>query len=198
MANHDPLRLDASFERDARLHDGRPVRLRWIRAADADLLREGFARLSQQSRRTRFFIPVRELSDEMVRRMTQVDGYDHGALVALSVPDAASGERERGLGVARFVRSLEDRSSAEIAVTVIDEVQGLGLGHLLLSTIAVAAHERGIETFTMDVLSENTRVKSMLWNLHADWKQREGDVSTYAVATARIEGASLGGWPDAA
>src|SRR5512140_526068 len=99
----------------------RTLRIRPIRPSDAALLRDGFTRLSPESRRARFFAPLRELSDELVRRMTDVDGRDHAALVA------TSRDGERGFGVARYVRSKDDPSRAEIAVTVVDDVQGRGL-----------------------------------------------------------------------
>lgn len=188
--SHDRIpRLDASFEALGRLRNGRRVRLRFIRPTDTALIRAGFAGLSEETRRMRFFLPIRELSDETIRHMTDVDGRNHVAVVALSVPYLAPGGSERGLGVARFVRSQEDATRAELAITVTDDAQRLGLGRLLLSTVAAAARERGIETFTMDVLSSNTRVRETLRKLHAAFESREGDVVRYSLKTSAVAAA---------
>ena len=135
----------------------------------------------------RFFLPIRELPDESLRRLTDVDGRDHVAIIALSVPWQAPGGSVRGLGVARFVRSQQDPASAELAITVTDDAQGLGLGKLLLSTLALAARARGIETFRMEVLASNGRVREMLRRLHPSCEgPRNGDVSGYSVRTSAL------------
>ena len=79
-----------------------------------------------------------ELSEAMVRYLTDVDHHDHEAVVAL---DAATDE---GVGVARYVRDPERPTRAEAAVTVTDDWQGRGLGTLLLELLAVRAREEGV------------------------------------------------------
>lgn len=167
------------------LDDGRRVRLRWIRPTDAELLRDGFARLSMASRLTRFFAPLHVLSDGAVRYLTQVDGINHAAIVALSVPGDRAND-ERALGVARFVRLAEDAKKAEVAVTVADDAQGRGLGRRLLATLAVAAQERGVETFAMYVLWSSARPRRLLLTLGAERRGRDGDVVEYAIATSAV------------
>jgi ribosomal protein S18 acetylase RimI-like enzyme len=186
------LRLGSSFERAIHLADGRDVHLRWIRSSDAPLIREGYARLSQQSRYTRFFTLMPALSDSFVRYLTEVDGFNHAALVALSGPSEAAAIPERGFGVARFIRDERDHTSAELAITVADDTQGHGLGHLLASTLATAARERCVETFTMSVLWSNDRVRSMLNRLGAKSGKIQGGIVDYSIATASLCGPSLG------
>jgi GNAT superfamily N-acetyltransferase len=186
MTSPSGLCLGPSFEQVVRLGDGRNVRLRWIRPSDGDLLREGFARLSMESRVMRFFAPVHTLSDERVRYLTEVDGIDHAALLAVSPADKRPGARERGHGIARFVRCRNDPRSAEVAITVLDDSQGRGLGRRLVETLALAARERGIETFEMSVLESNSLVRSFLRRLHAEYRGRDGEVLEYGVPTAAI------------
>jgi hypothetical protein len=57
--------------------------------------------------------------------------------------------------VARYVRLTEEPEVAEAAVIVSDNVQGLGLGTILLSLLGVSALTNGIRTFRAYVLVEN-------------------------------------------
>jgi ribosomal protein S18 acetylase RimI-like enzyme len=179
--------MDASFEGMLQLDDGRRLRVRWIRPEDAALLREGFGRLSRQSRLMRFFVPMRELSDRAVRYFTEVDGVNHAALIAVSMPER--GVPERGYGVARFVRRQDDPTSAELAITVTDDAQHHGLGRRLARTLAVAARERGIETFLMSVLDSNADVRRWLRRVGAEARGRDGTVVEYRIPVSRIAGA---------
>jgi GNAT superfamily N-acetyltransferase len=139
--------------------DPPPVRIRQVRPSDAGLLLRGFARLSDESRYRRFLAPMPELSDSMVRYLTDVDHHDHEALVAL---DDATGE---GVGVARYVRDPEDPRRAESAVTVIDDWQGRGVGTLLLELLAARAREEGVERFTALMLASNEEMLELLEGL---------------------------------
>lgn len=180
------LRFGPSFEQAVMLSNGQHVRLRWIRPADAPLLREGFSRLSSESRRLRFFVPMRELPSSLVRYLTEVDGCDHAALVAVSAADEATGTPERGFGVARFVRSKQEPTHAELAIVVSDEMQGLGLGDQLIKTLAAGALERGVQTFTLSVLYSNMRMRGILKRAGAHAHGSVGDNIEYAIPTASL------------
>ena len=129
--------------------------MRPIRADDKRALEQGFERLSEQSRYQRFMAPIAELSESQLRYLTEVDHHDHEALVAF---DAESGA---AAAVARFIR-LEDGTSAEAAVTVIDEWQGRGLGTALSQLLAERAREEGIERFTALLLATNDQMHDVL------------------------------------
>ena len=75
------------------LRDGSTVMIRPVRPVDAQLLADGFARLSARSRRLRFLTPKTELSPAKLRYFTDLDHHDHEALGAL---DHADG---RGVGI---------------------------------------------------------------------------------------------------
>jgi hypothetical protein len=188
--------LDPDFDCIVTLNDGGRARLRWIRASDTSLLREGFTRLSAESRAMRFFSAIRSLSDQAARYLTDVDGDSHAALIAVTIPDSAA--EEHGLGVARFVRSKGDRSVAELAVTIVDDSQRLGLGVLLTVTLGAAARARGIETFTMDVLWNNSKVMHLLRRIGAECRRRSGEVLTFSVDTASLASLAVERWHEAA
>ena len=141
------------------LHDGSHVRIRPSRPDDQDLLRRGFERLSAESRYKRFLVPMPELTESMVRYLTEIDHHDHEAIVAL---DEESGE---GVGVARYVRSPGRPDAAEAAVTVVDDWQGRGLGTVLLGVLTERAREEGISTFTALLLGTNAEMLDLLGRL---------------------------------
>jgi len=148
------------FHEDHVLDDGTPVSLRHIRPDDAAELKRGFDRLSPSSRFRRFLGGVTTLSDEKLRYLTCVDGRDHVAIVA--VTHAPGTSAETGLGIARFVRTTDDPTAAEAAITVIDDMQGKGLGRILGLTLARAALERGVKHFRGEVLTDNEPVRQLL------------------------------------
>ena len=138
------------------LRDGSRVRLRQGHSSDKELLRRGFERLSLESRYRRFLAATPELREGTVRYLTEIDHHDHEAIAAL---DEKTGE---GIGVARYVRDPERSDVAEVAVTVIDDWQGKGVGTLLLKVLSARAREEGITTFTALMLASNHEMMDLL------------------------------------
>jgi GNAT superfamily N-acetyltransferase len=144
------------------LRDGSVVVIRQVQSGDAPLLAEGFARLSMESRQLRFLIGKSSLSPAELRYFTEIDHHDHEALGALDPEDG------RGLGIARYIRHLDDPEGAEVAVTVIDEWQDRGLGTELLKRLADRARQEGIRHFTALVDVDNEAVQALLRDSHAE------------------------------
>ena len=152
---------------------------------DRELLRSGFARLSERSRYLRFQTPLTELSDEQLSYLTAVDHHDHEALVALD-PDG-----DDAVGVARFVRVSEH--VAECAIVVADEWQNRGLGSELLERLVERAHDEGVERFTALVLAQNTDALRLLERLGDTVRHSEGsqlELEIELPARRRIEPAA--------
>jgi GNAT superfamily N-acetyltransferase len=145
------------------LRDGTRIAVRPVLPEDKQRLRDGFARLSAESRYRRFLTALDQLSDEQVRYLTEVDYVDHMAWVALdpSRPD------HPGIGVARYVRLPDDPAVAEAAVTVLDDYQGRGVGTILLRLLAGSALEHGIHSFRGYVLAANDPMVEILRGLGA-------------------------------
>jgi RimJ/RimL family protein N-acetyltransferase len=167
---------DTADGRQAVLRDGSEVLIRPIRGADAPLLADGFARLSLRSRYMRFLTPKAELSAAELRYLTEVDHHDHEALGAV---DHAAG---RGVGVARYIRSAEDAQSAEIAVTVVDEWQGRGLGAELVARLSERALAEGIRRFTGLAAADNVAVARLARNIGADPVESEAATVVYEIS----------------
>jgi len=168
------------------LRDGSAVLIRPVRGADAPLLADGFARLSARSRQMRFLTPKKELSPAELRYFTDVDHHDHEALGAL---DQANG---RGVGIARYVRDASDPQAAEIAVTIVDDWQGRGLGAELLSQLSDRARQEGIRRFTALVTAGNTAMTRLLRNINAEFVRYGPDTVEYEIALAPRGGYSPG------
>ena len=169
-----PYRINADYREEHVLLDGTKVTLRLIRPDDGEPLRQGFSRLSPTSRYRRFLTVMSELSDEMVRYLTEVDGVDHVAIVATT--DSLDLKTEIGLGVARVIRLEGEPTVAEAAVTVSDEAQRKGIGRLLVRTVAEAALERGVRTIRAEVLATNAPMRRLLDEVGA--VVRSGDGTT--------------------
>jgi RimJ/RimL family protein N-acetyltransferase len=144
---------------EATLRDGSRVRLARVTPDDAPILEQGFARLSEESRRLRFLTAKPHLTHAELEYLTHVDGHDHEAL---GVIDPQTGV---GVGIGRWVRDRNDPTRAEVAVTVADDWQGRGMGTLLLERLADRAREEGIGTFTALVAADNVSMQKLLSRL---------------------------------
>jgi RimJ/RimL family protein N-acetyltransferase len=133
-----------------RLPDGTQVLLRPIRADDKGDLSAAFARLSPESQRLRFLAPKSHLTTPELRYLTEVDGVDHVAIVAVLASDPRV-----VAGVARFIRLPHEPDAAEAAILVGDPWQGVGLGRHIGLALADLARARGIRRFHATLLSSN-------------------------------------------
>ena len=134
----------------AQLTDGTEVLIRSIRPDDKALLVQGMEHLSPESRRARFLTAKPRLTSAELRYLTELDGLDHYALIAV-----VARRPDRMAGVARYVRWAEDPLAAEAAIVVGDPLQGKGLGRTLGLRLADAARARGVRRFTATMLADN-------------------------------------------
>jgi RimJ/RimL family protein N-acetyltransferase len=175
-------------ERRFRLRSGHTVLIRPMRRDDAPALAAAVEQLSEQSRYRRFHTNMPRLTAQMLTYLTDIDHHDHEALAAVSRTDG------RGVGVARYVRRAEDPQTAEIAVTVVDEWQGRGLGAELLARLSDRARQEGICRFTALVSAENAAVRGLLRSASADLVRRDSSDLEYEITLAPGEA----GVPDSA
>jgi GNAT superfamily N-acetyltransferase len=143
------------------LRDGLRVRIRRLRHSDRQLLLRGFRRLTPESRYRRLLAPTPNLSEGTVRYLVEIDHRNHEALIAVDE------QCSEGVGVARYVRDRARPDAAEVAVTVVDDWQGRGLGTLLLEGITMRAREEGVDTFTALMLAGNRQMMDLFERLGA-------------------------------
>ena len=140
------------------LDDGSTVTYRPIQPADKSKLLDGFRRLSPQSKHRRFLTPLKDLSEERLRFLTELDFVNHVAYVA-ELSDKAG---RPGVAVGRWVRDGAEPDTAEMAVTVADQYQGERIGGDLIHLLAWSAVLRGIRILTALVLSDNKPMLALL------------------------------------
>jgi GNAT superfamily N-acetyltransferase len=140
------------------LTDGRPARMFPLRKEHAAQLQKGFERLSARSRYLRFFTSKRWLGDAELSRLVALDGCNQFA-IAVQVRTLAGWE---GAAVGRLARVPDAPETAELAITVLDEYQRLGIGRLLMTRLQKAALERGYTHVHGEVLVENRPMLRLL------------------------------------
>src|SRR4051794_13909129 len=139
------------------LSDGTVLEVRPVRSADKALLAAGLTKLSETTIQRRFLGPKPKLTAAELRYLTEVDGQDHFAIVA--VTPGWDGEI---VAVARWVRLASDPLAAEAAVVVCDALQGKGLGKTLARMLADAAGERGILRIHATMVSDNPPAMALM------------------------------------
>jgi acetyltransferase len=137
---------------------GESFTIRPIRPEDAEQHGAFFSRLPTMDVRYRFFSTMRELSQEQMARLTQVDYDREMAFIAVR---EATGDT---VGVARLVRE-SDRSSGEFAVIVQPDVKGHGLASHLMQRLIDWARQCGMEAVVGQVLAENAPMLAFVRHL---------------------------------
>ena len=150
-----------------RLPDGTQVVVRPIRPDDKLRLGKAFAALSPETARRRFLAPKSRLTTAELRYLTEIDGTDHVAVMAVMAH-----RPEIVVGVGRFVRLPEDPETADVAIVIGDPWQHQGLGTHLGTILADLARERGVRRFSATLLSDNVAAHSLFARISARLRYR--------------------------
>jgi GNAT superfamily N-acetyltransferase len=142
------------------LRNGMHVTVRAIRPNDKDAIFESFKELDGETLYSRFFAPKKDLSDRELKQLTEVDFEQTVALVVTLLAD----DREKIIAGGRYIafKDAEGAYSAEFAMIVEEDYQGLGLGKLILKHLVAIARARGINKFEAEVLPANERMLNLL------------------------------------
>jgi RimJ/RimL family protein N-acetyltransferase len=149
-----------SYQRSFKLKNGIAITLRAIRPDDRERLRTAFGHLDPATIYKRFFGAKRELSEAELTAATAVDFHVVVALVAV-----LDSNPETIIGGGRYVRSPGPNSpNAEVAFTVEEDYQGLGLASLILRELSAIAKAAGVSRFSAEVLPANTAMLRVFRN----------------------------------
>lgn len=134
-----------------RLTSGRVLLIRPIRAEDAGPIEGAFALLGPEEIRQRFLYALKELTPDMVHRLTQPDPATEFVLVAAE--DAPAGEALVG-AVARAVIRPRSRE-AEYMILVSHFIAHQGLGRHLMRKLVKWAKSKKLDRLYGHVLDSN-------------------------------------------
>ena len=138
---------------EIRLRDGRHIMLRVAAPADVPRIAELYTALSADSFRRRFHSgrpkPV------LLARLARIDVAPGTVSLMALTPGS-----EHLAGEARYVPTAED--AGELALAVLDEFQGLGLGRLMLSALIDHAKASGLERLSAVVNITNETMLHLL------------------------------------
>ena len=143
------------------LADDIRVTVRPIRPEDSDMVQEFVRGMSDESRYYRFMDTMRELSNSMLIRFTQID-YDREMALIATIEGEEGKEVE--IGVARYVTN-PDGETVEFALAVADEWQKHGVGPRLMTAIIECAQARGYRAIVGDVLANNEKMLNLMSHL---------------------------------
>lgn len=143
---------------------GLKVRLRHIQPDDAPYLVDIFEHMGSDSRYRRFHQPVDNVSPARVwteaERIAQADPETSDGLIAFAdLPD----EPDAPVAAARYIR-LEPHV-AEVAISVRDDLQNIGIGTQLLQLLAQEARAAGIHKLVGTVQNSNEPIWHILDHL---------------------------------
>jgi L-amino acid N-acyltransferase YncA len=134
-----------------------------------------FERMSAESRRRRFLAPKPKLTSRDLVFLTEIDHRSHVALVAVDADGAI-------IAVARYNAWSDRPGHSELAVAVVDEWHGRGLGSALSDALVAHARATGVVALTGSTLSENTPAKALLRRLGFTRTGMSAGVAEYELA----------------
>ncbi len=146
---------------EIQLNDGSQITIRPIQPEDAEMEKDFVARMSDESKYYRFMDTIRELTQPMLVRFTQIDYDREMALVATKEQEDGS---ELQIGVARYVTN-PDGESVEFALAVADDWQKHGIGRKLMTALIECARMKGYRAVVGDVLALNTKMFRLMTSL---------------------------------
>ena len=167
--------------------EGDPVWVRLMRPMDAPFLVDLFEHMGSESRYRRFHqpaddIPLSQVWQEAVKIATAVPEEQLGLIAFAEL----TGEGNAPVGAARIV--WLDETTAEVAMSVRDDMQGQGIGGRLLRQILALAQIVGVEKVVGTVQNDNAPI----WHLFARLpysisRMIEGTESEVAIDLTREE-----------
>jgi RimJ/RimL family protein N-acetyltransferase len=181
--------IDASsYSVEETLKNGTAVRIRGVRADDKNRIREAFRNLETESIYKRFFQYKKALTDEELKAATEVDFENEVALMVT----IGEKETETIIGAGRYVAfdAAGAQRSAEVAFTVEEDYQGLGIASVTLRHLAGIAKDKGIGQLHAEVLPENRGMLAVFKRSGFPMKQ------AYDEGVVHVTLSLSGEWPD--
>lgn len=135
------------------LRNGVAVHIRSLQPDDDERISEAFAKLEEDSIRSRFFGLRGGLTEKEHRLIRELD-FDRQVVLVVTIMEAG---REIIIGSGSY--SLMTANTAEVAFLVEEDYHGQGMARRLLWHLSLIARERGIVRFEADVLPHNRAMR---------------------------------------
>lgn len=167
-----PAEYPADLEAVFTLPNARRARVRPLRRHEDSVVRDLYAHLSWHTRYQRFFSPMPELPDSVLRLLVDVD---HRTRLALIVHRDEAPDDVVGMGSFGAI----DGCTAEVSLVIRDDWQRQGVGTELAIRILQAAEARGFHRFVACVQSGNDATRTILTKV--------GEVISWTASAGVIE-----------
>lgn len=152
--------------------DGRTLRVRHMRPADAVLLGRMFYQLSPETLYRRFFVPLGHVEPERLQRETErlatIDPQRETALLAVSNENG----REEAVAVARYGVLSNSADSCEGSIVVRDDYQRSGVGRQLFDLLVQVALAHGLRHLVLLTHADNTGMIGLVQALGLPYRGR--------------------------
>lgn len=154
---HQDVCQNTDWHHPARIQAGEVVNFRTLSVSDRDLIQRFFCGLSQDSRYHRFMGPKQELSESLLKLLSNPDQDNHVAyLVSVGLPG-----KQVMIAEARYVVDENNPDFAEFAIAVADEWQRQGIAGKLLSLLERHAAANGLRQLIGITLRNNLAMQRL-------------------------------------
>jgi len=151
------LPYQKEYESRITIDGGQKVSLRPIMAEDEPRHREFLARLSEETKRFRFFAAMDNLDPKFARHFTQID-YERETAIIAEIEEKG---KKTTIGVVRLIEE-EPNVTAEFAIVVADVWQNKGLGKKLTDHMIRIARLQGLKKIYLSFLKDNFAIKALM------------------------------------
>ncbi len=136
---------------------GHQIRIGSVLPQNKEQISNSLKDMSRETIRNRFLGSKKEFSKKELEYLTVLDGHNH---YALGIEELQG--HHRGIGLIRLVRSSENPEEGEVAITLIDDYQKMGLGKMLVKLMILAALERDFTRLSFTYLPQNTGIIKLI------------------------------------
>ena len=168
------------------IKDGRIATLSPVLSSDREFFERGIGLLSIESRFARFGQGVAGLTERELDYLTDVDQRSHVAWGA-----AVEGEVA---GVGRYIVPGAG-GCAELAILVLDDLQGIGVGTALFQALVAVAREDGVEVLCFEAHSDNRAARKLIAELEISpllgWDQVERNIRLADIPPTELDDAMV-------
>ena len=158
--NADKRQSPAMHDQRCRDFDDVRMYMRPVRASDRERFRQGFEKLSDETRYCRCFNYRNSLTDSELNMLCNVDESLQDVLVVVSLDE--KGKECESIGGARLIKVTPTSESAEMAFLITDAWQRRHVGLWLLSSLVEIARQHGITQLRCYLLPENFKARRLL------------------------------------